>query len=92
MNSLRSGFAANRFPELVNYFMFSHGVSDPYMCFADFESYMNITERMHRDYLDTRAWQRKALLNIAGAGYFASDRSIREYADNIWHIKPVIKL
>lgn len=89
MNSLRTGFAGNRFPELVNYFMFSHGVSDPYMCFADFESYMNITERMHRDYLDTRAWQRKALLNIAGAGYFASDRSIREYADNIWHIKPV---
>lgn len=89
MDTLRSGLAGNRFAELVNYFMFSHGVSDPYMCFADFESYMSTTGRMHSDYLDTRAWQKKALLNIAGAGYFASDRSIREYAENIWHISPV---
>ena len=59
------------------------------MCLADFESYMNVYDRMMRTYRDKEAWTRKSLCNIAGAGFFAADRSIREYAENIWHTSPV---
>jgi len=40
-------------------------------------------------YGDRERWNRMALVNIASAGYFAADRAIREYAENIWHIEPV---
>ncbi len=90
MDSLAKGFSGTSFKQLVNYFMFSHGVSDPYMCLADFESYMAMSGRIREDYKDRALWLRKSLINIAGAGYFASDRSIKEYADNIWHVKPVV--
>ena len=70
--------------------MFSHGVSDPYMCLADFDSYMAMSKRIRDDYKDRDGWLRKSLINIAGAGHFASDRSIKEYAENIWHVQPVV--
>ena len=59
------------------------------MCLADYESYKNTFDRMIADYSDRDAWLKKSLMNIANAGYFSADRSIREYAENIWHIKPV---
>ena len=89
VDSLKRGFAGNKFSNLANYFMYNHGVSDPYMCFADFESYMNTSDQIRKDYSDRELWQKKSLVNIAGAGFFASDRSIKEYADKIWRIKPV---
>ena len=90
MDTLTSGFSGVPFKNLVNYFMFSHGVSDPYMCLADFDSYMAISKKIRDDHKDRDLWLKKSLINIAGAGYFASDRSIREYAENIWHVKPVV--
>ncbi len=89
MNTLRGGFAGSRFSNLVNYFMYSHGISDPYMCFADFESYMNESAKIRVDYENKIEWQKKALDNIAGAGFFSSDRSIADYAENIWNIYSV---
>ena len=59
------------------------------MCLADFESYYRIYHNALDDYMDRNAWTSKALINIAGAGHFASDRSIREYAENIWKMKTV---
>lgn len=91
MESLARGFSGNSFKDLVNYFVFSHGgVSDPYMCLADFESYMAMSSRIREDYKDREGWLKKSLQNIAAAGFFASDRSIKEYAENIWHTKPVV--
>lgn len=89
IDALRRGFAGNRFSNLVNYFMHSQGVSDPYMCFADFEPYMSVSERLRYDYELKDEWQKKSLANIAASGFFSSDRSIREYAENIWHVKPL---
>ncbi len=89
MNTLRSGFAGNSFSNIVNYFIYNHNVSDPYMCLADFEPYMNASRLARLDYANRELWLRKSLTNIAGAGFFAADRSIRDYAENIWHIKPV---
>ena len=47
---------------------------------------------MIEDYRDRNVWMRKSLINIASSGFFAADRSIREYADNIWGIKPIKKV
>ncbi len=89
IDRLRGSFAGNNFGDMAGYFLYGHGVADPYMCLADYESYMNVYERMLATYKDETAWTRKSLLNIAGAGFFAADRSIREYAENIWHTAPV---
>ena len=63
--------------------------NDPYMCCADFESYASVHDEIAALYRDPAAWQKKCLINIAKMGRFSSDRSIREYAEKIWHIKPV---
>jgi starch phosphorylase len=57
------------------------------MCLADFESYRMTHERAVKDYADKQKWNRMSLMNIAASGFFAADRSINEYAENIWGIK-----
>ena len=52
---------------------------------ADFASYVEAWEELTAVYDDTRTWQRMALMNIANSGHFSSDRTIREYRDEIWH-------
>lgn len=89
VDRLAAGFNGISFADIMHYLIIGYGVSDPYMCLADFESYINVHELMLSDYSDTEKWNKKALHNIAKAGFFAADRSIREYADKIWHIKPV---
>ena len=58
-------------------------------CLADFDDYCTTHDRALADYKDTLKWNRMSLHNIAGAGYFAADRSIGEYADRIWKLKAV---
>lgn len=89
IDRLRGNIGDSNFSGMVNYFLYSGGVADPYMCLADFDSYMNTYGRMINTYHNEEAWTKKSLCNIAGAGFFSSDRSIREYADNIWHISEV---
>ncbi len=89
INRLRGSFAGNNFGGMVDYFLYGYGIADPYMCLADYDSYLNVYNRVLKTYADEDAWTKKSLLNIAGAGFFSSDRSIREYADNIWHTTPV---
>ena len=64
---------------------------DPYMVLADFEDYRNTQQRIAKDYLDRDNWNRMSLMNISGAGRFAADRAINEYAENIWHTKSVFE-
>jgi starch phosphorylase len=61
---------------------------DYYMLLADLRSYIDAQARVDRLYRDRYAWDRKALLNVARAGKFSSDRTVRQYADEIWHITP----
>ena len=69
-----------------------HPVADPSMCLADYESYVQTQNAMSELYRnDKTEWNRKSLRNIAAAGYFAADRSIREYADRIWNLKRIEK-
>ncbi len=88
---LQHGFNGRSFSDIANYLLYSFGVSDPFMCLADFDFYTDARKRMFADYKDREKWNAMAARNIAGAGFFAADRSIREYADNIWNLKPVKK-
>ena len=56
---------------------------------ADFRSYVEAQARIDRCYRNQDAWVKAAIANIANMGYFSSDRSIEDYAKNIWHIKPL---
>ncbi len=87
LNALNVGFAGESFADIASYLMTGQGVADPYMCLADFESYRTAHARAISDYADKDKWNRMSLLNIAASGYFAADRSINEYAENIWGIK-----
>lgn len=89
VDALRTGFNGVSFEDMYAYLLFGKGVSDPYMCLADFEPYTEAHARLDKDYLDRTKWNRMSLVNIAKSGIFSSDRSIREYADNIWHIKSI---
>ena len=62
--------------------------ADHYFILLDYASYMDAKLQANRDYADRLAFGRKCLLNIASGAKFSSDRTIRQYADEIWHIKP----
>jgi len=61
---------------------------DYYMHLADLKSYLEADQRLRELYADPDAWARKAILNVAGSGKFSSDRTIAEYAADIWKVKP----
>jgi starch phosphorylase len=61
---------------------------DYYMHLADLRSYLEADQRLRELYNDTEGWMRKAILNVAGSGKFSSDRTIAEYAAEIWNAKP----
>ena len=63
--------------------------SDQYRLLLDYESYLDAKLRANRDYADRMAFGRKCLQNVASAAKFSSDRTIRQYAEEIWHIKPL---
>jgi starch phosphorylase len=90
INYLSTGFAGESFADIASYLLNNgHGVADPYMCLADFESYYLTHRAMIDAYRDKEKWNRMSLLNIAAAGKFAADRSIEEYAQRIWKLKKV---
>ncbi|MGM0862288.1 MAG: glycogen phosphorylase GlgP [Bacillota bacterium] len=63
--------------------------NDEYFVLKDFSSYLDAQERIQSDYRDRGKWSERSIVNIAHSGYFSSDRTIREYADDIWGIKPM---
>jgi glycogen phosphorylase len=64
---------------------------DPYFHLADFPSYLDAQRRAEQDYLDPRLWAQKAILNVARMGKFSSDRTIAEYAREIWGCMPGVE-
>ncbi|HDL7188718.1 TPA: glycogen phosphorylase [Yersinia enterocolitica] len=70
------------FDSLVN-------LGDHYQLLADYRSYVDTQEQVDTLYRHPDEWTRKTIFNIANMGYFSSDRTIQEYADDIWHIKPI---
>ncbi len=66
--------------------LLTHG--DHYLHLADLTSYLDADRKLLEFYADRDGWTQKAILNIAGSGQFSSDRTIAEYAAEIWNAKP----
>ena len=85
VDMLFKGFDGRSFADIAT----SLTTRDPYMVLADFEDYCRAQQASAEAYRDKTRWNRMALLNTAGSGVFAADRSIRDYSDRIWHCRPV---
>ncbi len=83
---IKKGFGGNDFTVLFNYLL-KDNIPDPYMCFADFNSYINAHKLIDEAYADKTRWNKMSLANIANAGIFSADRAVKQYADEIWGLK-----
>ena len=63
--------------------------ADTYFILADFKSYAQAQEKVEAAYRDEKGWARMAMMNMACAGKFTSDRTIQQYVDEIWHLDKV---
>ena len=84
LEQLVDGFFAKEgdtFRPLYDYLLYNN---DEFFVLKDFAVYCAAQEEVDRRYLDTKAWRRSALINIARSGFFSSDRTIRQYAEDIW--------
>ncbi len=84
-----SGFFSPEDPDLYDDLVANLLAHDPYLLCADFQAYIECQDRAARAYLDQDAWSRMAIMNIAKSGKFSSDRTILEYAREIWDAEPV---
>ena len=89
LDRIDRGFNGKSFWHIKEYLIKRYPVADPFMCLADFNNYMATYYKLDQVYRDQRKWNQMSLVNIAKAGIFSADRSISEYAENIWDIKPV---
>jgi starch phosphorylase len=90
INQIQNGFFSKDNPDLfrpiVDSLLYQ---GDTYMLFADYESYIKAQERVSETYKDKKTWLRMSIMNTANMGKFSTDRTIKEYADDIWRLKPV---
>ncbi len=90
MNLLETGkfneFEQGIFDDIIGSLKSPH---DPWMTIADFRSYIEAQERVSEAYRDKERWTRMSILNTASSGKFSTDRTINEYANDIWALKPV---
>lgn len=74
------------FKQIYNEVMFKN---DEYLLLADYEAYAHARQNIENRYQDKAGWAKSCLINIAQSAFFSSDRTIRQYADEIWNLKPV---
>jgi starch phosphorylase len=82
IDALHKGINGETFSDIAN--MLS--TSDYYMALADFNSYSKTRQNAFETYKDLEKWQSMSMVNTAKSHFFSADRSISEYAQNIWHI------
>ena len=87
MDTLTSSLFCDGEPGLFTPIFQNIMFNDFYMILADFDSYTAAQDKITADYGNRLVWAKKALLNVARSGRFSSDRSIAEYAKDIWHVK-----
>ena len=90
IDMMRKGLGDVNFSEIADSLTIGRGgQADPYMCLADFASYCDAQSKLDATYRDKYHWGRMSLVNIAKAGFFASDRAVEEYAKRIWNLERV---
>ena len=88
VDMLTSNVLGARFDDIAKSLLTNaYGVADAYMNLADFDSYVKAQELVSKTYKDERKFMNMSLTNISKAGIFSADRSIMEYAKNIWHCR-----
>lgn len=93
IDGMRQGIGGVKFGAIAdNLVLGNHGIADPYMCLADFDSYSKAQKRVNDTYTDKKTFDKMSLMNIANAGFFSADRAVKEYADRIWNVRPINKL
>ena len=85
IDAIMAGIGGKEFPEIIN----TLTVTDQYMVLADFADYQIAQAKIDALWKDQKAFAKMSLMNIASAGIFAADRAVNEYAEYIWHAKPV---
>jgi starch phosphorylase len=86
---VRSGFFSRGDTGLFRPLLDNLVYHDPYLVLADFSAYRECQQRVSAAYTDVESWVRMSILNSARSGMFSSDRTIREYARDIWRARPV---
>ena len=81
-----SGFRHDKFTIIFDEIMNKH---DEYFILADFDAYVKAQEKIQELYQDKTHWNKMCLMNIANSGFFTSDRTIKSYAEEIWHLEKV---
>ena len=89
MDLIHSGFFSHGDTKLFEPLIHSLIYRDEYMVFADYMSYINCQDEVSQAYRDQEEWSRRSILTVSRMGKFSSDRSIRQYCEAIWKIKPV---
>ena len=89
VDSLASGLFSDGDRELFRPIVSSLLEHDEYLLFADFQSYIECSERAAKVYADHDLWTTMSILNTARCGFFSSDRSMRQYCEDIWGVKPL---
>ncbi len=90
INQIQNGFFSKNQPDLfrpiVDSLLYQ---GNTYMLFADFDSYVKCQDRVAEAFTDRKKWAKMSILNTAGMGKFSTDRTIAEYAKDIWNVKSV---
>lgn len=89
LDRISSGFFSHGDTELFKPIIDDLMYRDQYLLLADYRSYIDCQDRVSAAYRDPDYWTRMSIMNTARMGKFSSDRSIRDYCDTIWHVKPV---
>ena len=89
IDSIKDGYFSHGDTELFRPIIDSLLYDDPYMLLADYQSYIDCQEQVALTYRDQKKWTKMSILNSARMGKFSSDRTIKEYCDEIWNAKPI---
>jgi glycogen phosphorylase len=89
LDLIASGFFSPENPDLFRPIYESLMRTDEYLLLADFDAYVECQQKVSKLYEDPEKWTKMAILNVANMGKFSSDRTIRQYCDEIWNAKPV---
>lgn len=85
LSQMEAGIGYNNFNDIA----INLRTQDPYMVLADFDAYKSAQKKVASIYRDRMGFAKKSLINTSRAGAFAADRAIKQYADNIWGVKPL---
>jgi starch phosphorylase len=89
LDYLASGHFSDKQPELFKPIFDSLLHHDEYMLLVDYQAYIECQDEAAKAYQDQELWTRMSILNVARCGFFSSDRSMRQYCEDIWRVKPI---